>query len=881
MSVPAAAILVSFKKEPIERAFSMGNIADSNFRSVLGPDSSGEELDNEDVFLFDTVGNPNFISMQHSVAFGEGQKVKLQFIDPQRVFEKRFTTTNLMHLLGTSLNTVDSTTINSTPDPPSSPEEANDPEHPFNNFRDEYTQNLLIGNANRYIYLAYGVGNNLESWAGPIKLAIMGASVKVSPNRIIDLVLAPIPNEVTYGARRGIYNEPINLNTRGNLFETTGEGNRIVFDRTDGPKYRPKGIDKLNSVPSIGEPEDLVEEYDIHCMVVDVIRSYIRKVTNTNNVIVLLPNINVICAEAIEILKEQFAEVPIPTGGPQPGLTGTGESALIQLGKVLDSFTLRLGSNLDILNLSATPDAAILPPESRDAAELAHLQMNDRIHKPYKTTIAEYGMENHRGVLDGIKDAISEQAAGVYNMAPVLFYESQTELLSLWAQRSRNNPLFFGEAGPDGGLDNSDPVIIYGDAYLVERFLYASKDFQDVVDSVSELENTIIANSSKIQEQNDILETADVSQEDAAAASGTISNLQNQNEAAQSRIIIENPLHPIDEQAFDVAYGERVREIIYTRGDVLTAFGESAYLDELSEELVASEFNNGRSKPSRDTLQEYISSRGIPVFRFGIKNSNILDIKADLSTIYLQQLVFGFQREMDRIASATIGGFFKTNFRRFKLRRISDLVAYLRLSVGNSENITEEDFNNLIDLAGEMLAEELSDLNPGPEHARKVAAFAWMWYQDLRSSDEGKQRLMIIDQLLPGNPDALMADFIDEMYRKAVQMSITTLPAFHLSNYGMLLLPSIVLINDIPISQTLSPQRKKKYMFLSGLWNIMGFQHTITNSDMRSEFRLAKHIKNTSDDTIDSETLSTGISDAISGAEESTFVPAEVVPPVF
>ena len=39
---------------------------------------------------------------------------------------------------------------------------------------------------------------------------------------------------------------------------------------------------------------------------------------------------------------------------------------------------------------------------------------------------------------------------------------------------------------------------------------------------------------------------------------------------------------------------------------------------------------------------------------------------------------------------------------------------------------------------------------------------------------------LAIEQVLPGNPYSLTVDLMEGLYRKAIQMSIKTLPTFHL-----------------------------------------------------------------------------------------------------
>ena len=101
--------------------------------------------------------------------------------------------------------------------------------------------------------------------------------------------------------------------------------------------------------------------------------------------------------------------------------------------------------------------------------------------------------------------------------------------------------------------------------------------------------------------------------------------------------------------------------------------------------------------------------------------------------------------------------------------------------------------------------------------------------------------LVLVDQELPGNPNSIMADFTEDLYRKALQMSITTLPMFHISKLGSLSTPCIVFAQDQPITQVERRERTLLNKFFSGLYKIMGFKHTITTSAATSEFKLVKN----------------------------------------
>ena len=98
-----------------------------------------------------------------------------------------------------------------------------------------------------------------------------------------------------------------------------------------------------------------------------------------------------------------------------------------------------------------------------------------------------------------------------------------------------------------------------------------------------------------------------------------------------------------------------------------------------------------------------------------------------------------------------------------------------------------------------------------------------------------------VEQLLPGNPQSIMTDFAEDMYRKALQMSIKTLPTFHLSHTHTINDPCIVFAQDQAIKQSRKPSRSLMNSFFSGLYKIMGFRHVISPGSAHSEFKIVKN----------------------------------------
>ena len=72
-------------------------------------------------------------------------------------------------------------------------------------------------------------------------------------------------------------------------------------------------------------------------------------------------------------------------------------------------------------------------------------------------------------------------------------------------------------------------------------------------------------------------------------------------------------------------------------------------------------------------------------------------------------------------------------------------------------------------------------------------------------------------------------------------MTITTLPAFHLSNIWTINSPCLVFAQDAAIHQSNALERTLMNSFFSGLYRIVAFKHTINTSKSESSFSIIKN----------------------------------------
>ena len=332
MKIPTANIVVAFNRETMDRLFSSG----ATYKSLVAQLADGED----DALLFNNVGNPNFESFEHTLGLGGGMQMTLSFIDPKDEFERRFFSDNPVKLLqGFSDPQAEKTTafITDKPDDVKQSQEEYSKEYVA-----QYKQELQQSIGTRELFVAYGTGNNLDLWSGPHRTILTNANIEVQGTKKITITLTPTSNAFDIGTRRGAYNERISLNLQGLKVRCEGTSQEIKFveDRAyDAREYLSNistesnlfslDIDQFNALSDLGYSPllDKLLKFDFHTMVVDALRSYIQKATSNKNVIVLLPNLNITCRQAINDEARKFNIIDTSSIGQLEELAATDVSA--------------------------------------------------------------------------------------------------------------------------------------------------------------------------------------------------------------------------------------------------------------------------------------------------------------------------------------------------------------------------------------------------------------------------------------------------------------------------------------------------------------------------------------------------------------------------
>ena len=856
MQIPTANVVVGFSREMMDRLFTQG----ATYKNLIqGLTVSGTD----NVLLFDSESNPNFISFEHSFAIGASMRMRLVLIDPTNDFETRFFTDNVVrNVAGWSHQRVDN------PHSSALAKKMNeDTIHSLskikeNKFYSQLAKEYQDHYGNKEIFIAYGIGNNLDLWSGPHRVILTAADISVKGPKKITLDFTPTENAIQIGNRRGAYNEKVNINLAGLLMRYSGESRPINFIGS-GDRYMYNPLNWLDSLrwshtrnvsdaraenvealagTNLHNTVEMLKDLDIHSLVVDTLRSYIQKATGNPNVIVLLPNINIICRQFLESVSQNVRLANIPTGlFFRRKWTKLGrKEAFVKV--VLNSFGLELCSNKKDIGKdtkaisTGTPGRFKSTEKAKSASEAFSDYFSDREFTSMLTKGSRTGIPDHAKIIKEVIDKIREHSKGEYQTKLEYLSESDIKILNFWSHGDNNklNPSIHYTFGGYHKFDEKREAIIVGDMALIKEYLYGGQNINEKYKTIKEIKDKGSKLMTKDEEKNVKLRLVPI-------LFGAASSLDFVNEEdAALQAVKEIPLHPLDKVILgQTQYNKIIRDIVFPPLErQVGSFGDVSYIpDEFAYSDVA----------FSDEQKKYIKEKGISVFRYNTQNPNILDMKFKFGPIYMSLLKEGFQKEITRRAAAVAEGILPVGIGSFPIRSKGAALGYLKQK-RFIEGTSKQREKILTNLAARISNTLVKTLNVG--NAQEAASVIETIIEDVAKND--LKGYVAIDQELPGNPFSITVDMMEQLYRKALQMTIKTLPTFHLSHAATISSPCIVFAQDAPIKKSQKNTRTLMNTFFSGLYKIMGFRHTIKGGNVHSEFRLTKNSLNMgSEDVLD------------------------------
>ena len=437
------------------------------------------------------------------------------------------------------------------------------------------------------------------------------------------------------------------------------------------------------------------------------------------------------------------------------------------------------------------------------------------------TQRSDDGFPDYWAILNRIKGQLLAGSKGIHGSHFELFYESDLNLLELWASKEYKDYPLFG--GPDRTFTSDSGAIVFGDQQLIRDYLYGAHSLESLA---RKEERTI-----KAYEKLAIGEDEAFVKEGGASfflGHGASKRFKNRQEVRKRAALLNlTPLHPIDKALLtSEEYNKKVRVITYPPHPIVGAYGDISHLPD--------EFQHVENLSGED--KKFIENHGIPVFRYNTSNPNVLDLKLAKNDVYYKNLNVGFQRDVARRASYTVRGILRNDYVDFDFLDWGDVVEFARFyakSLGDDPQVQKK--------VTSYLEKKLEAFDLGFMQGKSFkdqAAAAWTAYEEgLKNPDHPT---IILDQMNPGDPVIAMTEFSERMYRDQFQVSLTTLPSFHFGTGQMLMSPCLLLAQDAPIIQSGKTQSTLLNSFMSGWYQIVDFKHNISSRNATSEFTLIK-----------------------------------------
>ena len=307
VAAPGAGVILTTDKEAIKKVFSSG-----------GSMKDSRDL-SENLFLFDTSKNSNLIKFYAQWDFTRRavpHSFELEIVDTTGRFEEEFLKVDLPSELRNrfifSGDFIKNKPYDSIPEVSVSG---------VSRSLDKFQANRLGSSEfvtpNKF-YLSYGSGDSLDEWAGPFLVYLVDANIDISSNKARVITLKFIYNDSFVSLPDSLDKVSPLLSVEGFGLRWHGESDQITLDNNQIRKVESilsKSLTDQGLLGSLyGEKAgtirpgsnrtyrqqaantlflEISKVIDFHAIITQTLRSYLRKVCQTPNVLVIIPNINI------------------------------------------------------------------------------------------------------------------------------------------------------------------------------------------------------------------------------------------------------------------------------------------------------------------------------------------------------------------------------------------------------------------------------------------------------------------------------------------------------------------------------------------------------------------------------------------------------------
>lgn len=783
MKIAAPNVFIGFGLDIIEKIMS-----DSYKYSNLVKDL---EEDTDAGLLFSVENNPNFISFEHQLGLGVDAKSQmiLKFIDPNREFEKRFISSNIIDSIfnKNSMNIL-SDMAKFSSDKSGAPEDEE-----YNLLASKYLLEQVSKTSRRHLYICYGFGDNLKNWAGPYAVTIATSKIELEGSRVITLFLIPSNTILDKSVVSDAGGNPPETSNGGNRRQIIGYSRPIIFDGFESAQEY-----KLQGLPT---------EIDFHLLLIDTLKSFITKASQLENAIVLLPDINKICKSHIDsVIKKYDTSVKLRNGsGGIPGnqiateflsLLNPYENFYKNL-KIVDEVFKTFG-----LELAATQGDTTTIPTGADANQRQTFATNTNTN-------------------EAIKSYVNDNTYFIIASCEFTKYEDPLNYL-LKVIDNINCCNDASQIIPEYAIENNLHILRFWKSELVKESFTFRKSYGAGEDQFSENEVNILADKELMTKY--LFCTEDSNPADTDPVKPLYFKDRNTLASPKYKSKMQRILQRSDEDFFD----------IYQFPDDFalnnTSLGiENDDLDKISK-LKFPIFKYNTQNPNITSLS-FLNSE---IYATTLNNS----YKKYLTTL----------AQKSEQASTNIN-----NLRRTKIKNQKDLATYIKshfvlnyTTPINSEyifSLLEDQFKNTFGIGNEILVGDIKRSDPTKPYSEDellihIEALSLI----LRNPETQLLPELVIEQFTKKDAKAVLLDFLQQVSNLLFQVEIDTVPIFSINNLGHIEKPCILLCKNSDIIQSMGKITSSPTLRTlgTGKYKISRFRHIITGTECKSSFQIYK-----------------------------------------
>ena len=655
------------------------------------------------------------------------------------------------------------------------------------------------------VWITYGIGDRLENWSPPM---VFGSPVGAEYD--VGAGQARVLR-LTYSGMEAFPGSAVPTNvlkTLGKRVICTGRSRRLFNE--ESMEAAKDFYDSLNTDGSVSIPYfKNYLSYSIHDVVTQVLTDYIQKATARTNVLVALPDLD-------RVLKGMYDE-HLEDAKDWDSFQFFTDPEMIELGNYLETartffedLGMKITESIDGVQSVNSDVFSELENECNTPSLMVEYLKKKIIHVVLSSNIDS---ESYMEVLNKVFTKIKQGAEK---------YFGETEKIEQYEMGEYviNDYIMLEALARKGLIDTpNEPLYVFGADKFIQDFIFAqiaNKTAKGDYSLFSQIKGKTVSNASIPQ------------------------HIESE---------MNSRISPLDKlKGLDQKYIKAMAFYLEpSMGN--SPFGFPAISNEIQTEI--------------DEIQ--VNDFTMPIFAMGTRNANTLELKLDFNKQYLAALLTSPNRIT--VQQKIKGVITDEDQEKAALNLVSDFsdldLGKLGKEIKNGSGPNFDKFKELVDPmkdeawyyggrddddSFDALLEVFGDINPKfAEEFEKAAS------EDTEESDYYQKTYELLTSLINEFPRAeeiepigangkvtisKLAHTKNMLSKLAIVGSVKTLPLFQLSNYKRVANKPCYVYSREPLFQGVENRTDMGTTFYSGVYEITGFRHSINKSSAYSEFRI-------------------------------------------